>query len=891
MYSVYINHFNRNNAIVNTEELMFAVPIITSALINKPVVKSNEDAADSFSFSMELNSPYYDAILPYKTTIRVEYDGDVIFWGRALSPSTSTVLHTKTVQCEGTYTYFNDTYYEGVQEKHRKNITVDEYLTKAITNHNDMVPGKQIFKGNVQVTLPAKQDKYEPTSWTQTTSILSDLTSNNGGHMRIRYTNGNAYLDWYKYYIRDLGDGVRPSVTVGKNILDISSAMNNGEIFTRIIPVGTTSREGKPIYIDGYKYKDKDNVEHTYYGKAMPVSFVRNLYTSTQLTDEFHDWTDYRDAEDNYGIIYKVVSFSDADKQEKLFEEVKKWIKECYFSISSSFTVKAVDMHIVDHNVPKILLGDCVDVTFLMTVNGTKQWVTKKLVCKAVQYDLYNPENNSYTFGVPSDLLNAASRNRSKSSKKSASDNVGSSHKVRTPNPKEEDEDVTWLKVLNTIISSDDTTEFEGHYAGVSFESNQEIGGAVSCFDPDDFDDHDPAAHYDLWFDAKNIGKITLAGAPTRYVAVSADRGIFAYEVRDPELGPQVVHWYTKHKGYKYEGKSTQLINEEKTGETYATDNGTPEGNKTFELRPKELSFPEYSNEKTYSYGSMATHDGHIYKCKINMSSPEEWNSSHWEQQGTASEGKLLVGFDVTAGSGDKWKIKLNTPVQYTDKDNNVKVADGFVTASDFSVQEIPSFKTKIGIFDIVIAGKVEAEQISADLAEVRKWLGEVISANTRITSAQGIFTNLVCTDITSGTYTHNHYDSGSMVSRKLEKCFYSFAFSESDGEITLTQYSLDGARSESHSFNMASTQFFIDEVEAAYERGKEEGGASADSIRGKNGDTHTSKPSGYDFGTLQDAIAEANESANGKWVTFQMYIDGNESDTKTYRVFVNGYG
>ena len=890
MYSVYINHFNRNNAIINTEELMFAVPIITSALINKPVVKSNEDAADSFSFSMELNSPYYDAILPYKTIIRVEYDGDVIFWGRALPPSTSTVLHTKTVQCEGTYTYFNDTYYEGVQEKHRKNITVDEYFTKAITNHNNMVPDKQVFKGNVQVTLPAKQEKYEPTSWTQTTSILSDLTGNNGGHMRVRYTNGNAYLDWYKYYIRDLGDGVRPSVTVGKNILDISSAANNGEMFTRVIPVGTTNSDGKPIYIDGCKYKDKDNVEHTYSGKAMPVSFVRNLYTSTQLTDEFHDWTDYRDAEDNYGIIYKVISFSDADKQEKLFEEVKKWIKECYFSISSSFTVKAVDMHIVDHNVPKILLGDCVDVTFLMTVNGTKQWITKKLVCKAVQYDLYNPENNSYTFGVPSDLLNAASRNRSRSSKKSASNNVGTSHKA-TPKATEDD-DITWQKVWKMIGTLNDNPNFEGTSAALSFHDNEEIGGAVSCFDMDDFDDHDPAAHYDLWFDAKNIGKITLPGKPTVYVAVSADRGVFAYEVNDPDLGPQVVHWYTKHKGYKYEGKSTQLINEEKTDETYATDNGTPEGNKTFELKPKELSFPEYSNEQTYSSGSMITHDGYIYKCKTNISSPEAWNSSHWEQQGTASEGKVFVGFDVTSGSGDKWKIKLNTPVQYTDKDNNVKVADGFVTASDFSVQEIPSFKTKIGIFDIVIAGKVEAETISADLAEVRKWLGDRITANTFISTAILNANNInVSSTVTAEHFLLETEVSGSSWRTQLGSCFYDASMYENEGVVYLSLSRADGSAGKTVNFNIASTQFFIDEVEAAYERGKEEGGASADSIRGKNGDTHTSKPSGYDFGTLQDAIAEANESANGKWVTFQMYIDGNESDTKTYRVFVNGYG
>lgn len=931
MYSIYINHFKRDNSIIDTEELMFAVPIVNNAFINKPVVKSSEDSADSFSFSMESNSPYYDAILPYKTTIRVEYDGDVVFWGRTLAPSTSSVLHTKTINCEGSYVYFNDTYYEGVQEKYRTKITVSDYLTKVLNNHNNMTPAKQIFRGDVGVTLPSITEKYEPTSWTQTSSILSELTGNNGGHMRVRYTNGNAYLDWYKYYIRDLGDGLRPSVTVGKNILDITSDANNRNVFTRVIPIGTTDHDGKSIYIDGYKYRDKDNVEHTYSGKAMPVSFVRNLYTSAQLTDEFHNWTDYRDAEANYGIIYKTMSFGDADTQEKLFNEVKKWIKECYFSIASSFTVKAIDFHIIDGNVPKILLGDCVDVTFLIVINGIKQWVTKKLVCKALQYDLYNPENNSYTFGIPSDLLKDPSRK--KSSKKTLSNAVGG-NKV-TPKG-DEDEDITWRKVWHMIGNRQGDPEYEGTNAALSFYENGEITGSVLCYDPDDIPDSDPPAHLNLWFNAQNIGKITLSGYPTRFVAISADRGIFAYEGR--LNGPRVMHWYDKHKGYKYEGagsgistfeeiakmiekdsstnyggseKATefrnngrisgsvkcydpsktdspsthpeyvfqaqlvgkfsslstiiyvasavqygifayphngeieqiqhwyqrsagneydnvsQLITEEKTESTFATDDGTPDGNKTLQFSPKELSFPDYSSEKTYTVGSMVTHEGYIYKCKSTISTPEEWNAAHWDQQGSASKGQALIGFDVTSGSGDKWKIKLNTPVQYTDADGNVKVADGFVSASDFAVQEIPSFKTKIGIFDIVVAGKVEAQTISADLAEVRKWLGDTITAGTLIRTE-----TLRAQNVSA----ENHFEGASFVFRgrnlqnELECCFNDASITSSNGQISLTLRRIasneldhsDPTRfaSKTINFNIAETQFFIDQINSVYGAG-----------------------------------------------------------------------
>ena len=779
MYNVYINHFKRGNTTIDTEEIMFSVPLINNAYINKPVVKSSEDSADNYSFSMESNSPYYDSIIPYKTKIRVEYDGDIIFYGRALSPSTSTVLHTKTVQCEGSYVYFNSTYYEGVQEKHRADLTISDYLTKAINNHNNMASDKQIYRGEVSISLPSKQDKYEPTSWTQTSSILSDLTGNYGGHMRVRYTNGNLYLDWYKYYIRDLGDGVRPSVKVGKNIIDITSETNNGNLFTRVIPIGATGKDGKTIYIDGYKYRDKDNVEHTYSGKSMAVPFIRNLYTSSQLTDEFHDWTDYRDAETNYGIIYKTMSFGDADTQEKLFDEVKKWIKESYYSLASSFTIKAIDLHILDGSVPKILLGDCVDVTYLITINNSKQWITKKLVCKAVQYDLYNPENNSYTFGIPSDLLDAASRH--KNSKKTVSDVTGGGRKT-TPKGTE-DEDITWRKVWQLIGTRNGNAQYEGTNAAMSFYNNGEKSGTVKVYDPEDFKQGEsPYDHKERWFDARIIGFISLTNTTLKVVCVSGDRGIFAYAVAGGgNNNYAVTHWYSKKKGYTYNG-AEPLKYDEKSGEIYATDDQTPEGNKTITFEPTVLT-------------------------------------------GYGSAGEAKIGYDLTSQE-PKWKIKLNYPIQYRDADGQTRIADGFVSAQDFSVEEIPSFKTKIGIFDIVIAGKVEAQTISADLAEVRKWLGDRITAGTFISTALLNAQNInVSSTITAGDFLLETEAGGSAWRTHLGRCFYDAMMSESGGVVTLSLSRADGSTSKTVNFNMASTRFFQDAVEAAYERGYEDGG------------------------------------------------------------------
>ena len=211
-----------NGQEINTETLLFSIPNSSGSFpMSKPMVKSSENAADSFSFTMECNSPYYDAMQQFKTTLRVVYKdnvnqhaGDIIFFGRVLIIGNQSIFHTRNITCEGTFNYFKDTQYEGKPDKYLTKITVGEYLDKVIANHNTSAPEKAINKGTITVTLPTQTEKYEPTSWTDTASLLSNMCSNFGGHMRVRYNEFTPYLDWYKYYARDLGDGNRPILTL-----------------------------------------------------------------------------------------------------------------------------------------------------------------------------------------------------------------------------------------------------------------------------------------------------------------------------------------------------------------------------------------------------------------------------------------------------------------------------------------------------------------------------------------------------------------------------------------------------------------------------------------------------------------------------------------------------
>lgn len=913
MYDVYINKYKNPNtgSVVTTEALMFSIPSAGSGFpISKPIVKQNEDSADNFQFSMDCNSYYYDALLPLKTIMRVEYDGVIIFMGRVLSITTSTVFNTKSVTCEGVLAYFNDTYYEGKQEKHRSKMTVEDYYEKILKNHNNQVPEKQIKKGTIGVTLPTDKEKYEPNSWSKSLSLLNNLTNSYGGHFCIRYSGKTPYLDWYKYYSRDRGkeagqisgsdaiidnssstpyntsevmteDGIisgRPSVVIGRNILDISSEQNVNDMFTRIIPIGGSKANGNTIYIDNYKYKDKNGAEKTHSGKALKVTELMDIYSTTQLTDEFHDYKDYRDAESLFGIIYRTVDFSDATSKSKLWNLARKWVKECYFGLVSSFTVKAIDMHIRDNSYPQILIGECVDVTYKINQNGEETWVTKKLICKSIQYDLFNPENNSYTFGFPTDLLDHNNFHK-KSSKSTASDDS-----AKKPQPSgKDDQEITWYKVYEIIGAVDPPNGYGGTYPAKSFYDYKELSGTVTVYDPDEIVDgtedvtvgSNIEKYKSYWFTAKIIGKFSRDGdnkrVATRYVAVSNTRGIFAY-LASGDPAP-VKYWYSKKSGYTVDQKEPEVqsfetvakLIEDDTDSTYGgADNASSFRSYGRISRGVKCYDPEKTNGKVPSAAAGNEDEAFVAKVigkfkvgNVTMKyvaisssygifafyygSSQYQPVRHWYSRGKGmtytnvdnttsdDDGNVKIGGGGTEGSlsiGDKggdedddnnWRVTINKELTYkNDKGETVRLPKGSIKVSDLQLPEIPSFKTKIGVFDIVIAGVVMAKDIESERAYIQQLNSNEISAGTRVAAVQVKCNNLItstvqCSDVSLPTGPNGQQ-------YHLTDCFVDGSLSESNGKITLTLNRASRSNAWTGSFNMADTQFYKDAVSASWE-------------------------------------------------------------------------
>ena len=340
------------------------------------------------------------------------------------------------VQCEGPIAFLNDTYQEGKKENDRNKVSVYEYLSDIISVHNANTGDdfKKIYLGEVpghysngvsaDQKVVVEDRKFGETSWVTSKSALENLKSHHGGFMMIRYTGGQLYLDWFQHYTNDAT--INQTVAVGKNVIDLNYITEVNNIFTAIIPFGRSGNDN--LTIKGYR-EDIHGANN-----YLRVDAITQLYTDAQLNSGYHTADDYRNSYTKYGLIFKTVDLSEETTKAGLFNKAAEWIKDNYFGGIDSFTVSAIDMHLIGENEAPIMLGNRVNIQY---VDDTT--VSRTLTCISIKLDLYNPEKNQYGFGIPSTSLN---RSYSVTSKKSASSSpIPSSY---NPEPDVLDEQAMW---------------------------------------------------------------------------------------------------------------------------------------------------------------------------------------------------------------------------------------------------------------------------------------------------------------------------------------------------------------------------------------------------------------------------------------------------------------
>lgn len=347
-----------------------------SRIVTEPRLTVEMGKAGAVEFNIPATNPVTSELIPLKTKIRIEVDGEELFDGRVLSKSRN-FFNMKKITCEGNLAYLVDS-----QQKGEKFVgKTHDFFRKVIENHNKRVEAEKQFTvgtigiENRDIVVAGQSDEIEDLetgkfdykqiaingvtdNWKTSFDYIDEcLIQYCGGYLRSRKVGGTNYID----LITDYGNTSVQEIEFGVNLLDLTEETSVDGIFTVLIPLGDEN---------------------------LDITSVNN--GSDELVDEA--------GVERYGRIVKTNVFSGVNNAETLLENGKRFL-ENQDNIPSTFSVRAIDFHFIDPDVTPIHCGDKVH------VNSTPHGVCEYMTCTRIEYDLENPENTVYTFGTPHQTL------------------------------------------------------------------------------------------------------------------------------------------------------------------------------------------------------------------------------------------------------------------------------------------------------------------------------------------------------------------------------------------------------------------------------------------------------------------------------------------------------
>lgn len=327
----------------------------------EPVIELEENSAGSFTFKITPNHPYYEEIKRRSSVIQVFEDSELLFSGMVYEVEEDFYKNRK-VYCEGELSYLNDTI-QRPAEYH--GMTVRGLLEAYIENHNAQVEEKKQFKLGIVTVKDSNESIFCYTNMQTTLScIKDDLLDDYGGLIRVRYSNGEKYID----YITE--DEVRTNqqvIRLGENLIDYKSNISSLDIATAIIPLGA-KLETSPIEALDMRLDIKD------------VNNGLDYISDTVAVNEF-------------GWIYKTIVWDDVKNANTLKAKGEKYLSDTQFD-SLVIEVNAIDMHLIDLGETALRLSD--KIRIVSKPHGLKD---KYFRLTKQSIHLNNPDKNIMTLG------------------------------------------------------------------------------------------------------------------------------------------------------------------------------------------------------------------------------------------------------------------------------------------------------------------------------------------------------------------------------------------------------------------------------------------------------------------------------------------------------------
>lgn len=332
--------------------------------------------AGSLEFSIPQSNSFYTQMNQLKTLISVEMDGRELFRGRVLTNERN-FNNIRKIYSEGDLAYLIDS----VQKAEKYNGKTHDLFRRIIAAHNERVDASKRFTVGVigienrDIILTGQSDQTEDPDtgdfdynqiainsvadeWQTTFDYIETcLIDTCGGYLRTRRENGVTYID----LVQDYWDTATQEIELGINMLDLTETISAEDLFTVLIPIGDEN---------------------------LTIESVNN--GSDELIDA--------SAVAQYGRIVRTHVFSGVNQASTLLENGQRYLAS-HVNVPTTFTVKAVDLHLIDPNIRSIYLGDRVH------INSSAHGLVEYLVCTKIEYDLEDPSNTVYTFGNPKQSL------------------------------------------------------------------------------------------------------------------------------------------------------------------------------------------------------------------------------------------------------------------------------------------------------------------------------------------------------------------------------------------------------------------------------------------------------------------------------------------------------
>ena len=328
-------------------------PRIDELTLIEPVVELEENNAGSFSFIIYSTHPFYNKIKRRKSIVTVYEDADIIFQGMVYELEED-FYKNKRVYCEGELSYLNDSV-QRPAEYH--DMTVRGLLETYINNHNAQVEQEKQFKLGMVTVHDSNNSIFCYTNMETTIEcIKEDLIDDYGGIIRVRYDNGDKYIDYITEKEVNTNDHV---IRLGENLIDYKSNINSLDIATAIIPLGSK--------LDSSPIESLD--------MRLDIKSVNNGL------DYVYDPV----AVNTFGWIYKTVIWDNVNDTSILKNKGEKYLSDIQFD-KLVIEIKAVEL--------SLRLSE--QIRIVSKPHGLKDKyfrLTKQTI------NLNNPENNTITLG------------------------------------------------------------------------------------------------------------------------------------------------------------------------------------------------------------------------------------------------------------------------------------------------------------------------------------------------------------------------------------------------------------------------------------------------------------------------------------------------------------